>query len=234
MKNRKGIIFSLISGGMEISWLYGWAAFSMTAIMDNPFSSTGAISAFVLAAVLTDLSVGKGWRIIQVGGLQALGFACVALGTLHSIYYSSHPLADTNWIIALFHQPRAPLEWVIFVLIVIWTLLFWIGGCAQARRQRAYFTVCARFDIGIAAFFCLFLTKLVLLEKGGIKVDDPLSSALIFPFFLLSFLAIGMARIEHKTHKVFLPGYRSIGIIATFMATVVLSVGAVILFFCLF
>ena len=231
MKTKKGIVFSLISGGMEMCWLYGWAAFSMTAIMDRPFSSAGAIGAFVLAAILTHLSIGKGWRIIQVGGLQVFGFACAALWILHSVYYSSYPLADTDWLFALFHQSRTPLEWIIFILILIWTLLFWIGGCAQARRPRAYFTVCARFDIGIAAFFCLFLVKLVLLEKGGIKVDDPLSSALIFPFFLLSLLAIGMARIEHKVHKVYLPGYRGIGIIATFMATVILSAGAVILFF---
>ena len=231
MKTKKGIIFSLISGGMEMCWLYGWAAFSMTAIMDRPFSSAGAIGAFVLAAILTNLSIGKGWRIIQVGGLQALGFVCVALGTLHSVYYSSYLLTDKDWIFGLFHQPRAPMEWFNFILILIWMLLFWIGGCAQARRPRAYFTVCARFDIGLAAFFCLFLARLVLLDKGGIKVDDPLSSALIFPFFLLSLLAIGMARNEHKAHKVFLPGYRSFGIIATFMATVILSAGAVILFF---
>jgi hypothetical protein len=231
MKTKKGVVFSLISGGMETCWLYGWAAFSMTAIMDRPFSSAGAIGAFVLAAILTDLSIGKGWRIIQVGGIQALGFACTALWILHSVYYSSYPLISTDWLFALFHQPRALMEWFIFILILIWTLLFWIGGCAQARRPRAYFTVCARFDIGLAAFFCLFIAKLVLLDKGGIKVDDPLSSALVFPFFLLSLLAIGMARIEHKTHKVYLPGYRGIGIIATFMTTVILSTGAVILFF---
>lgn len=231
MKTKKGVIFSLITGGMEMCWLYGWAAFSMTAIMDKPFSSAGAIGAFVLAAILTHLSIGRGWRIIQVGGLQALGFVCVALGTLHSVYYSSYLLTDRGWISGLFHQPRAPMEWFNFLLILVWMLLFWIGGCAQARRPRAYFTVCARFDIGLVAFFCLFLARLVLLDKGGIRVDDPLSSALIFPFFLLSLLAIGMARNENKARKVFLPGYRSFGIIATFMATVILSAGAVILFF---
>ena len=93
MKTKKGIVFSLISGGMEICWLYGWAAFSMTAIMDRPFSSAGAIGIFVLAAILTDLSIGKGWRIIQVGGLQAFGFACAALWTLHSVYYSSYSVS---------------------------------------------------------------------------------------------------------------------------------------------
>jgi hypothetical protein len=231
MKTKRGIVFSLISGGMEMCWLYGWAAFSMTAIMDRPFSSAGAIGAFVLAAILAHLSIGKGWRIIQVGGLQLFGFACAALWILHSVYYSSYPLVDPEWLFALFHQSQTPMEWLLFILILIWTLLFWIGGCAQARRPRAYFTVCARFDIGIAAFFCLFLAKLVLLEKGGIKVDDPLSSALIFPFFLLSLLAIGMAKIEHKVHRVYLAGYRGFGIITTFMATVILTAGAVTLFF---
>jgi hypothetical protein len=199
--------------------------------MDRPFPLAGAIGVFVFAAILTHLSIGKGWRVIQVGGLQVFGSVCAILGILHSVYYSSYLLTDKGWIVGLFHQPRAPLEWVIFALIVIWTLLFWIGGCSQARRQRAYFTVCARFDIGIAAFFCLFLLKLVLLEKGGIKVEDPLSSAMIFPFILLGLLAIGIARIEPKARKDYLPGYRGIGIIATFMSIVLLSAGIVILFF---
>jgi hypothetical protein len=106
MKSKKGVVFSLISGGMEICWLYGWAAFSLTVIMDRPFSFVGAIGAFALAVILTDLSIGKGWRIISVGGLQMLGFACVAFGILHSVYYSSYLLIGKDWIFALFHQPR--------------------------------------------------------------------------------------------------------------------------------
>jgi hypothetical protein len=228
---KKGTLFSLISGGMEICWVYAWAAFSMIAITGRPFSFVGATGTFVFATILTNLSVGKGWRIIQVGGLQILGFSCAALGILHSVYYASYPLADTNWIFTLFHQSRAPLEWIIFVLVIIWTLLFWIGGYFQARRPRVYYTICTRFDIGLAAFFCLFLAKLVLFIKGGIKINDPLSSSLVLPFFLLSLLAIGMARVERKAHSVYLPGYRGFGIIATFVATIILSAGAVVLFF---
>lgn len=231
MKSKKGITFSLISGGMEICWLYAWAAFSMAAIMGKPFPVVEAIITFVLAAVLTHVSFGKGWRVIQVGGLQTLGFVCVALGILHSIYYPAYPLAAAGWIITLFNQSRTPLEWIILILVFVWILLFWIGGYTQARRQKAYLTVCTRFDLGLAAFFCLFLLKLALLEKGGIKTSDPFSSSLIFPFFLLSLLAIGMTRIEHQAPTRFLPGHRGVGIIATFVAIVLLYAGAVFLFF---
>jgi hypothetical protein len=231
MKSKKGTTFTLISGGMEVCWLYGWAAFSMTAIMGKPFTFVGAIVAFALALILTNLSLGKGWRIIQIGSLQIPGIACAAMVTAYTTYYPSYPFAATGWFFAFFHQSRTPLEWTVLALVFIWTVLFWIGGCALARRPRAYFTVCARFDVGLAAFFCLFLAKLVLLDRGGIQVNDPISSSLVFPFFLFSLLAIGIARIERKVPKDYLPGYRGIGIITTFIAIVLLSAGAAILFF---
>ncbi len=216
---------------MELCWLYAWAAFSVTAITGKTFPVAGAFITFILAAILTRISYGKGWRIIQVGGLHIVGLACTALGTLYALYYSSYSLAGTDWLYALFRQPRAPLEWLILVLILIWVFLFWIAGYTHAKRQKVYLTVCGRFDLGLAAFFCLFLIKLVFFARGGIKLSDPFSSFLIFPFFLLSLLAIGMTRIEHQTPTQFLPGYRSVGIVATFVVIVLLYAGAVSLFF---
>ncbi len=216
---------------MEICWLCAWAAFSLTAITGKAFPVTWAFIIFILSSVLTHISYGKGWRVIQVGGLHILGFACAAFGTIYAFYYSSYPIADTGWFYALFHQARTALEWLILVLILVWIFLFWIGGYAQSKRQRIYPVICSRFDLGLAAFFCLFLIKLVLFAKGGIKLNDPFSSFLIFPFFLLSFLATGMTRIEHQAPTQFLPGYRSIGIVLTFALIILLYVGAVSLFF---
>ncbi|MBN1382315.1 MAG: DUF4129 domain-containing protein [Deltaproteobacteria bacterium] len=233
MTNQKGILFSLIGGGMEMCWLYGWAAFSMTAIMGRPFSSVAAMAAFTLAAIFTHISCGRGWRIIQAGGLQALGLAFASLVTVYTAYYSlSYPFADKEWIFAFFHhQSRTPLEWIFVILLLIWTMFFWWGGWALARRPKAYLTVCARFDMGLAAFFSLFLLKLLILDRGGLKIEDPFSSALIFPFFLLSFSAIGMSKTENKVSKVYLPGYRGMGVLATFMSIVLLTAGILILFF---
>lgn len=231
MKQRKGTIFSLVSGGMELCWMYGWASFLMTAILGFPISFPGMTGAFVLAAILTAFSSGRGWRIIQIGGLHVIGLAVATLAIMHSVYYPSYRLLDGDWLYGLFHQPRTPLAWLILALVLICVILFWIGGVTFARRPRTYHTVCARFDIGLAAFFCLFLTKLVLLSRGGIQVADPWSPTLIFPFFLFSLFAIGMTKVENRAKKAFLPGYRGIGVIATFLAIILLAAGTVVLFF---
>lgn len=201
-------------------WLYGWAAFSMTAIVRLPFSFPGAIGAFALAAILTSFSRGKGWRIIQVAGLQALGFGCAVL-----------VLDYTGQLMEIFNSSLTPLEWINLILTLIWALVFWVGGATLATRPKAYFTICSRFDIGLTAFFCLFLAKLVMLTKGGMVIDDPASAVLIFPFFLLGLLAIGMVRVENRFSKSFLPGYRGIGVVASFAVAVILSAGSLILFF---
>lgn len=220
MRKGKDILLSIISGGMEICWLYGWAAFSMTAIVRRPFSFPGAIGVFALAAILTSFSMGKGWRIIQVAGLQTLGFGSAVLA-----------LAYTGRFVEIFNTSLTLLEWINLILTLIWALMFWLGGATLATRPKAYFTICSRFDIGLTAFFCLFLAKLVMLTKGGMVIDEPASGVLIFSFFLLSLLAIGMVRVENRFSKSFLPGYRGIGVVASFAAVVILSAGSLILFF---
>jgi hypothetical protein len=109
--------------------------------------------------------------------------------------------------------------------------MFWVGGMTFARRSTAYSTLCSRFDLGIAAFTLLFLTKFLVLYKGGIKIEDSISQLLFFPFFIFSLLSIGLVRSRTTSSKDFLPGYRGIGVILTFTATVVLFGTALVLFF---
>ena len=231
IKKAKAVLQLLIGGGAEMCWVYAWASFSMNAIMDRPYSFWGAVSVFFFAAVCTRISTGKGWMIIQVMVLQVLGFGCAALMVLHGAYYSGYRALNTAWIAELFGGPHTPLEWINMTLVTVWSLLFWISGARLVKRPKAYFTACSRFDIGLAAFFCLFLTKLVMLTKGGMRIDDPSSLLLVYPFFILSLLSIGMARIETHFSKGFLPGYHGIGIMASFVAAVVLTAGTCILFF---
>jgi hypothetical protein len=100
-----------------------------------------------------------------------------------------------------------------------------------ARRSTSYPTLCSRFDLGIAVFFLLFLTKSLLLIKGGIKIEDPISQLLLFPFFLFSLLAIGLVRNQSTTPRNFLSGYQNIGIIISFTLVVVLFGTGLVLFF---
>jgi hypothetical protein len=231
MKREKGGLLFLVIGGMELSWRYAWATFLTTAILNYPFPLPEAIGTFALASALTFFSKGKGLRVVYILGIQIFG---LILATLRIVYvfnsWSSSFLSQT-WLTEFFNTPRGPLEWLHLMLILFWALLFWIGGVTFARRSSSYPTLCSRFDLGIAAFFLLFLTKSLLLVKGGIKIEDPISQLLLFPFFVFSLLVIGLVRNQSTTPRNFLSGYQSIGIIISFTLVVVLFGTGLVLFF---
>ena len=222
MNNGKGFLIGLSSGCMELSWLYAWAIFIMTSVFHRPFPLPEAVCTFGLAAALTSFSFGRGWRIIQILGLQVLGFILVSLRIVYVFNDWSYSFINPNWVIECFHISRTPLEWFMLILILFWTLLFWIGGLTLARRSTAYLTTCARFDLGVSFLFLLLLTKFLLQVKGGIQIQDPLSELLLFPFFLFSLLAIGLARNKSQVQREFLSGYGGIGVMLSFTVTVLL------------
>ncbi len=231
MTTGKGFLLFLVRAGMELSWLYAWAMFLMMSILHRPFPFPEALGTFGLAAVLTFLSEGKGWRIIEVLLIQVFGFAVAALRTLYVAYSSPYSFFSPNWIEAFFTMPRTPLDWIILVLIFILAFLFWISGVSLASRPASYSTLCSRFDLGLAAFFVLFLAKFLILEKAQGAVDTSSSSFFLFPFFLFSLLGIGLVRNWSAASKDFLPGYRGIGVISSFTLVVLLfGAGLVLLF----
>jgi hypothetical protein len=231
MKKGNRFFLSCVSGGMEISWLYAWATFLTTSILRQPFPFKEAIGAFVLSSALTLISTGRGLRIVQIIALQAFGFILIALRISYVFYSFSNPFFSRAWLAEFFSSPRGPLEWFILALLLFWTLLFWVGGVRLARRSMVYTALCTRFDWGLSAFFVLFLTQFLVRVKGGIEIDDPLSKLLLFLFFALSLLAIGMARNQSASPKDFLPGYQGIGVILSFTFTVLLSGTVLVLFF---
>ena len=231
MNKKREFLLFIVSGGMEFCWLYAWATFLMTSLFHQPFPFRGAISAFVIASAITLLAKGRGWRIIHIFGLQGINFITVALGIIYLFYFPSHPFFTHTWLIEFYNSLKSPLEWLILIFLLFWTLLFWIGGVALARRPMGCPTLCTRFDWGLSAFFVLFLIKFLLLVKGGIEIDAPLSSLLLFPFFVLGLLSIGLARNQGATTKDFLPGYQAIGVILSFIFMVFLWGTGIVLFF---
>jgi hypothetical protein len=229
-REKRGLLF-LAMGGTELSWLCAWATFLTTAILHHPFPFQEAIGTFALAAVLTLLSKGKGWRVVYVLGIQLCGFILAALRIAYVFNSWSNPFLSQAWLTEFFNAPRGPWEWFHLILVLFWALLFWLGGVTLARRSIGYSTLCSRFDLGIAAFFLLFLTRSLLLIKGGIRVEDPVSQLLLFPFFLFSLLSIGLVRNQSTTPRNFLSGYQSIGIIISFTLVVLLFGTALVLFF---
>ncbi len=225
MRKDGGALLFFAHGGMELSWLYAWATFVMTATVHRSFPLHEALGTFLMAAALTLVVRGMGLRVISVLGLQILGFLLAASRIVYTFNDPSYPYFGKDWLVEFLGRTRDPLEWLILVIILIFAFIFWLGGVTLARRSRAYFTICSRFDLGVAAFFCLLLLKFVLLVKGGIEVKDTSPELLLFPFFIFSLLAIGLARNRSSTRRDFLAGYRGVGVLASF-AAVVLGFGA--------
>jgi hypothetical protein len=231
MKAKRGVLLVLANGGMELSWLYAWANFIMIAMIHRPFPLPEALGTFALAAALTLVARGSGWRVILILGIQVAGFVCAASRIVYVLGSWSFPYLSQGWIIEFFGRPRGFVEWFIFAVLLFFALCFWMGGLALARRSDAYLKICARFDLGVAAFAGLFLIKFLFLVKGNMDIHDHAAEALLFPFFLFSLLAIGMARNRSMAQRDFLSGYQGIGIFMSFTVVVlVFGAGLILLF----
>jgi hypothetical protein len=231
MKSEKGGLLFLVIVGMELSWLYAWATFLTSSILHQPFPLPEVIGTFILASVLTLFFKGRGWRVASILGIQIIGFILATLRIVYVFNSWSPPFLSHTWLTEFFNTPRGPLEWFHLIFILFLALVFWIGGVTLARRSTAYSTLCSRFDLGITAFFLLFLTKLILLVKGGIKIEDHMSQLLLLSFFIFSLLAIGLVRNRSTTPRNFLPGYQGIGVILSFTVGVLLFGTGLVLFF---
>ena len=225
MNKDRGVLLFFTHSGMELSWRCAWASFLTTAIVRRPFPLPEAIGTFLLAATLLLVLRGMGLRVFVLVGIQILGFLLAASRIVYLFYYRAYPYFDKQWLLAFFSQTRDSVAWLILVIILILVLLFWLAGVALARRPVAHLTTCTRFDYGVAAFFCLFIAKSLLLIKGGIVVADSAPVLLLFPFFIFSLLAIGLVRNRSSERRDFLAGYRGIGVLVSF-TMVVLAFGA--------
>ncbi len=229
MKEGKDGLLLMVHGAMEFTWRYAWAGFVTAAVLRRPFPLFEALGVFALAAVLTFLSRGKGWRIIYVLALQGIGLAIAAGVVVHAFYYQAFPFWSQEWIGEFFSSQRDPLEWIMLFLFFFWILLFWAGGVTLIRKPPHYYTVCGRFDLGFAAFVVLYLIEWLSLARGGIQTPDPLAGLLIFPYFFFSLFAIGLARNRDNEQREYLEGYRGVGLISTVLAIMVLIATALFL-----
>lgn len=231
MNKDRGALLFFAHVGMELCWLYAFATFLMTAIVQRPFPLPAAIGAFLLAVVISRIVRGMGLRVIAVLGLQLMGFLLAASRIVYTFNYRAYPYFGKGWLVEFTGRARDPLEWLILVIILIFALVFWLAGVTLSRRSTAYLSICIRFDYGVAAFFCLFILKGLLLIKGGIEVRNPAPVLLLFPFFIFSLLAIGLARNRSIERRDFLAGYRGVGVLLSFtVVALAFGAGLVLLF----
>jgi hypothetical protein len=222
MKEGKTGLLFFANGGMELSWRYGWAAFITAAIFQRPFPLPEAAVTFGLAAGLILISLERGWRVIWILGLQVLGLTLAALRMIYAFNFRSYPFFGREWIMDFFTGPRTHMEGFLLVLILFWTLFFWIGGVTFARRSTAYLTISSRFDLGAGAFFLLLLAGLVLRVRGGLEVQGVKTEFLVLTFFIFGLLAMGLGRSRGDARRSYLSGYRNLGVLLGFSTVIVL------------
>jgi len=230
VKNNHGPLIILSSALIEVCWLYAWASFLSAAILQRSFPFLEAVGTFGLAAILTRLARGKGWRVLWVLGLQVCGYALAALRLIHVFFYSSDPFFGPLWLERFWHHERNPQQWVLLILLFLIAFFFWLGGLALVRRPMNFLSLCSRFDFGVTAFIVLFLIKLLLEVKGEIRVAERLSELCLFPFFIFSLLAMSLARNRGEAERDFLPGYRSAGVVLGFSIVVLMLGTGLVLF----
>ncbi len=231
MRSERDSLLLLSAGAMELVWFYAWATFICIPLLHRPFPLPEAMGIFVLAALLTLVVRGRGWRVILILGLHLSGLLLVASKIIHILFYGAHSFLAQWWLWEGFRQPKEPLEWFSYIVVLLVVLFFWIGGVTLARRSVDYLTICTRFDVGVAAFFCLLMIKFLVLLKGGKDMWGTMPELLLFPFFVFGLLAVAMARNRSGAQRDFLSGYRGIGMIVSCTVVVLaFGTGLVLLF----
>lgn len=216
---------------MELSWINAWANYLWLSFLDRPSPFPEIIFNFFLAWGLTRFSKDKGWRVIKILGLHVIGFMLVGLRFVYVFEYSYHSFLSINWIVEFLSAPRSALEWISLFFILFWPGFLWIRGIKLTNTSFTYLTVTSHFDLGLIAFFVLFLIKLLVWVKGGARIEEQVSISMLFSFFVFGLLTITMAQNQSEEKKNFLPQFQNIGLILSF-SFVIIAVGAgLILFF---
>jgi hypothetical protein len=221
----------LVQGGMELSWLYASIAFTTLALVGRHLPFGHALAALVAAAIMGRFALGRGLRNYTVLILQAVSFGGAILSSVYALNYRSFVLFSLDWLRLALYGPHVRREWAELILLCLSVVPYWVGGAFLGKRRMTYHAICSRFDIGLAAFFVLFLMELVIEVKGGIRVDSASHLYSLSSFLLLGLVAIGISRAQPATSRSFLPGYGIAGIILSFSAVVLLADGSLLLFF---
>jgi hypothetical protein len=149
--SRNGLLI-IVSGGMFLSWVYAWAAFIMPLLDVRPFSLPDGALVLALAATITMLHRGRGWRIVSIIGLQVVGFVFATLRMVYGHFEWSYSFWSGDWVLTFLAQQHSLLEWTIIVLILFWAVFLWIGGIKLVLKSPDEEAIGSRFDLGAAAF----------------------------------------------------------------------------------
>ncbi len=161
MKSRSPIILHLASGGMEVIWRSAWAGFLMMALAQRIFPLPAAIGTFSLAAALTFVLRGRGWRWVTI--IRVTSCWLPDDDTMHvlCVHVSGISLLSRTWLNAFVQSPKQFHGRTGLAVHLVLGVVVLGERHPIARRPTAYRDVCGRFDLGLGMFFGLLLLKLL-------------------------------------------------------------------------
>jgi len=229
MKSRRNGLLVVICAGMVLSWIYTWAAFIMPILGFRPFSITDGALILALAAGITSLHQGRGWRMASVIGFQAVGLSFAVCRMVYMPFDWGDSFWSGQWLATFLTRQRTIVEWTGVALTLFWTAALWIAGIRLVVKAPDRFVVSARFDFGAAAFLLLLLIQLIMIGKGVPVNPDATCEWRFLAFFMLGLLALGMGGDGDRVEKGYMDGYGGIGAVLGFMMLVLLLGGGLVI-----
>ena len=223
-------IMSFMGCCASFFWRYAWINYITLAVFGWGFPLPGAAVFFLLSYALTAVTSRRGFRLITIAVFHAAGFSLLLLGFLHSFYDVSVSIFAPRWIAGFFSAPRALAGWLSLILLMLMPVLIWAGGINLVRKRENYTSGYTGLDIGITAFFLLFLVKFIARTQVNTVVDDPAAIRSFFLFFITCISGILVSKQREHVDLEFSSHRRGIGVIISFIVIIaVITVFAVLL-----
>jgi hypothetical protein len=179
---------------MDLAWLYAWAVFTTSPVIPGILPLIPCAAVFWAAVLLTGFTHHRGWRAVTVGVFNLTGLVLAVLILVHASLARTLPF----WRFGVWFGELG--SWSVrfprfrIALLCLWAAGFWIGGVQLRRRHMSYRCVTSRFDLGLGAFFALFLVQLLIQVKYEAAVTGNINGYLMLSFFALGVFAVGLAR----------------------------------------
>jgi uncharacterized membrane protein (UPF0136 family) len=224
---RKELLY-LILAMMENCWFYAWVTFLLARGLSRSLPFAATLSMLLLPMYLTRLLHSRETPLWVQRGLTPLLAVLSSLLILRFHIYSGYRASDLSWLGSFLWEVSIVMQRIPPALVLFCAGLYlWLRGIALAQRDLGIESLGFSFRLGIIAFFWLFLIQIVTGGEAAVQ--------LVFAYFFLGLIAVGLARIESVSQSHL--GIRSpfgaswLGILAgSTLGVSALSIAATVLF----
>ena len=223
--NANNLLLIIMSGMMEITWLYAIAGIFFLLLNAPLFPIWAALIGFFLPIIIVSLLKGRGRRIIEHFFIHSFFYLLVLLYTIYNYGYGKEAFFGFKWLEMFFQKQFGTIDGFAYILLIFSYTLFWYNGYRLINRSNDHMTVSSRFDLGIVMLVVAFIIS------GSTNTVFPDSNLLISYYFLFSMLAIILSQNSKSTKIGLADNNNKSDLIFTSIPVIFLLVSWVLLFF---